>query len=291
MGADVVRAAEAGRQSTLTTVVEPSKTSIPLSPAFVTVGIDLSSQPRATAACVVEWQAGTASLQHLEADLANCQLLPLMRSAQRVGLDAPFGWPHDFREAVERWGADDEWPLPWDDRSGSPSLRLRATDEWVQQKCGKQPLSVSSDRIGVTAWRAAALLHEFHGSDGQPLDRVHGTVREVYPGAALVAWGLLRTREPISYKRDAGVRRRLLDEIAGLAPWLDLRGAQDALAASDHRFDAFVCALVARSTASPAWAHPPEMTSESRFAEEGWIWLPCSDSLPRLADPVEPAAA
>ena len=86
-----------------------------------------------------------------------------------VAIDAPFGWPVPFVEAVERHRAG----LPFGD-APSRSLRLRTTEQSIE---GRPPLSVSSDRIATVAFRAARLLDALGGvrRDGQ--DRVI----EVYP--------------------------------------------------------------------------------------------------------------
>ena len=217
----------------------------------------------------------------LRVGLSNDELLPLMRSATVVGLDAPFGWPDAFADAVRQWGESDHWPLDWDEKGGTEALRLRATDDWVWKTIQKQPLSVSSDRIGITAWRAAALLTAFCGTS---IDRVRGPVREVYPGAALIAWDLLDRRPPSSYKRDPTVRADLLNRMAAAGGWLDLDGYGDQLIASDHAFDALVSALVARAATDGelAWA-PPDHIPRQRLQREGWIWLPRPGSWPRLA--------
>jgi len=245
-----------------------------------TLGIDLASRARNTAACVVEWRQGTARVADLRAGLSNDELLPLMHSAAVVGLDAPFGWPDAFADAVRHWGGSGRWPLAWDEKAGSEALRLRATDQWVWKTIGKQPLSVSSDRIGITAWRAAALLTAFGGT---AVDRVHGRVREVYPGAALIAWDLLGPRPPSSYKRDPAVRESMLDKMAAKGGWLDLDRHRDQMVTSDHAFDALISALVARAAdGALAWA-PPDDIPRERLQREGWIWLPRPDSWPRLA--------
>jgi Protein of unknown function (DUF429) len=130
-----------------------------------------------------------------------------------VAIDAPFGWPVPFVEAVERHRAG----LPFGD-TPSRSLRLRTTDQSIE---GRPPLSVSSDRIAAVAFRAARLLDALGGvrRDGQ--DRVI----EVYPAAALRRWKL----ELPGYKRDAGLRARIVTALATALPVLKLAGAADTL--------------------------------------------------------------
>ncbi len=72
------------------------------------------------------------------------------------------------------------------------SLRLRETDRLVRRG-GQNPLSVSSDKIAVTAMRCAGLLFE-HSRRGksppQEVNRLDGLIVEAYPAAAFRAWGV-----------------------------------------------------------------------------------------------------
>ena len=74
----------------------------------------------------------------------------------KVGIDCPFGWPESFVDAVSAHRARDRW-------SGGAGagarrlMRFRLTDRHVAERF-KEPLSMSSTFIGVTAMRCAALL-------------------------------------------------------------------------------------------------------------------------------------
>ena len=72
------------------------------------------------------------------------------RSARRdwVGIDSPFGWPAGFVSAVAGYAEREPWP-----DLDADALRYRLTDRLVRDEVKLSPLSVSSDRIGVTAWR------------------------------------------------------------------------------------------------------------------------------------------
>jgi len=145
-----------------------------------------------------------------------------------VAIDAPFGWPVPFVEAVERHRAG----LPFGD-APSRSLRLRTTEQSIE---GRPPLSVSSDRIAAVAFRAARLLDALGGvrRDGQ--DRVI----EVYPAAALRRWKL----ELPGYKRDADLRARIVTALAAALPVLKLAGCADTVRRSADALDALVAELV-----------------------------------------------
>lgn len=106
----------------------------------VTLGIDLASQPTNTAACQVVWENGTARVDRVISRLDDAALLRLMRGADVVGLDAPFGWPEHFRKTIDTWAEDGRWDSTWSDEAQRRNLRLRATDLWLWERLGKQPL-------------------------------------------------------------------------------------------------------------------------------------------------------
>jgi len=250
----------------------------------LSVGIDLSSQDRDTALCALRWEGSGARVEHLEQDLDNQQLLSWMHDATVSGLDAPFGWPERLLASLQQWSEADQWPAPWPDAAAKAELRLRATDRWVQQHLGKQPLSVSSSGIAVTAFRAAALLTAFQTDDSGPFDRICGPVREVYPGAALLAWKLVEPRAAESYKTSAAARRELLKQMAPPAGWLRLEAQQrEACIEHDHQLDALVSALVARAAQLGLCHLPPAELDSDLVAREGWIALPLHDSWDALS--------
>ena len=118
---------------------------------MLTLGIDLAAQPKNTAACVIRWLNGSAQVEKIDSDLTD--LVELISTADKVGIDVPFGWPTDFADAV----ACHHRFLPW---PASPvrKLRYRETDLFVTEKTGLWPLSVSTDRIGVATMRVAGLF-------------------------------------------------------------------------------------------------------------------------------------
>jgi hypothetical protein len=63
-----------------------------MNPMTITLGIDLGSQPATTAACLMRWEPGTATVLDLGLGLDDKALLGLARDADKVGIDAPFGW-------------------------------------------------------------------------------------------------------------------------------------------------------------------------------------------------------
>ncbi len=172
-------------------------------------------------------------------------------SVTKVGIDAPFGWPNEFIEALNAnraaggWG---DWPTEF--------LRLRETDRAVRAATKLTPLSVSTDKIGVVALRCAKLLAHHWGASGEPPDRTgSGRIVEVYPAAALRQWGLSpkdAAEDPGSYKGAGPLprarRRRLMTQLAERsADWLELTEKTVAVCTeSDDCLDALMCALIAR---------------------------------------------
>lgn len=220
--------------------------------------------------------------------LQNEELVDLMLDSDWVGIDAPFGWPADFIEAVTTWSKSGAWPEVDRDK-----LRFRATDRAVRRKA-RLPLSVSSDRIAMTAMRCAALLTTYaerrFGAGAQVERSGDDHVVEVYPAAALVLWsdeaaGL--RLNPQGYKGtspEAGPRRRVLVEALELgAAWLDLAGdSRELCIGSDHAIDALLCSMVARAAEKGITARPGTKDETMLASVEGWIHLPTSPSLDSL---------
>jgi predicted nuclease with RNAse H fold len=168
-----------------------------------TVGVDLSAAPERTAAAAIEWSRDRATIAAPEVGLEDEGLLQRLAEAEWVGIDAPFGWPRAMVGAVHEYATEGTWPLLAKD-----DFRYRHTDRVVRETVLAEaerklsPLSVSSDRIALTAWRLAGLRESACERSGIRFDRSGADqVIEVYPAAALLLWGLSR----IGYK--GGTRR------------------------------------------------------------------------------------
>jgi predicted nuclease with RNAse H fold len=257
-----------------------------------TLGIDLSAADKKTAACVVTWSGGRAVADAPVLKLADDDLVVMIAAADWSGIDAPFGWPTPFVESVRAWAEDAQWPP-----GERVNLRYRQTDLFVKEMA-RLPLSVSSDRIAVTAMRCAAILarlaEEGLGSAGR-IDRAGGDqVVEVYPAAALEMWSdeaLDILLSPERYKgagpERTAARQKLAGALARAAPWLDLTAAHASVVANDDALDALVSALVARAAARGLTMGPQTMAQTGVAAEEGWIHIPELGSLDAL--PQDPA--
>lgn len=235
---------------------------------MLTLGIDLASDPKKTGVCLLDWRTARPVVRRTGGRGDDDELRGLIRRADKVGIDVPLGWPTDFVRAVSAWSRHRKWPV-----ATKASLRYRETDHGP----GRPPLSVSSDRLAVPAFRAAALLSslDLHTQrDGRE------KVVEVYPVASLRAW--LKV-EPADYKRpDAAgrrARRTLLTRLLrglGQEPGRFAEFRESCLEVHDT-FDAFVAALTARAAALGLTV-TPNQAQRKKARLEGWIHRPAEGS-------------
>lgn len=252
---------------------------------MVTLGVDLASQAKKTAACRIRWDGGSADVECLRIGLDDPALLDLFghpdTGPDKIGIDAPFGWPGDFVQAIQEHWNSMHWPSI--DRVDVSRLRLRRTDRAVKKKVRLTPLSVSADKIAMTAMRAARLLAKVH-DDGEDVDRSGETCRfvEVYPAAALKRWGLPFKSYKGKGPDKADKRDNLVCDLAKETGLNLTDKVRSGCRESDDKFDALVAALVTRAAAIRCCEPIPDEDRE-HAAKEGWIALPRSDSLARLA--------
>ncbi len=241
-----------------------------------TLGIDLASQAPTTAGCVIAWREGTAMVEDLRVGLDDVTLQAMADGCEKVGIDAPFGWPAPFTEFIADQVAGRPELIAWDP-SRRDALRFRRTDVVVRDVLGRWPLSVSSDLIAITAMRCAGLLAALEVSDRSGT----GRVVEVYPAVALRRWGQISS----GYKGRAGratVLPNLFRKLLVACPELHVpEPFARACAANDHAFDALICALVARAAAIGA-TDGPRAEDQGHARIEGWIAVPAADALGRL---------
>jgi predicted nuclease with RNAse H fold len=233
------------------------------------LGIDLASLPDKTAGCLLEWNTGSGALAELAKPLDDRRVTELARSADVVAIDAPLGWPIPFVGAVSSHARGDDWP-----NSTVRELSYRRTDMWVRSQVGRWPLSVSADRIGIVAFRAAR-LHQLLRPDTPRLNDGSDGVIEVYPAAALHRWGLPRR----GYKRPEGrsERVKIMEGLPRIAN-VDLGRHEADLIESDDCLDALVAALVGVAKYL-GHVDPPPTEYEEAARIEGWIWLPTAGPL------------
>jgi uncharacterized protein DUF429 len=142
-----------------------------------TVGVDLAVQPNHTAVAVLDWETGMARLVGIEIPADDDAVLRWSVGADKVGIDCPLGWSAPFVEFLQAHRvAAPAAALDW------RGLAYRRTDQYVRAVTALTPLSVSTDRIGLTAMRAARLESRL-AACGQDVRR---------DGAGLIVGGLSR---------------------------------------------------------------------------------------------------
>ena len=232
---------------------------------MLTFGVDLASQDRLTAGCLVRWDEAPIVVEVIH-PLADDDIVGWAHDPQVgvIAIDAPFGWPSAFSHAVGEYSLG----RPFPETDGG--LWLRVTDRVVKDAVHRRPLSVSSDRIAYAAVRAARLLSRLGPHGPARRDGSDGVI-EVYPAAALAVWEIDAGR----YKQPDGleVRRSLLSTLVEAVPGLDVGDHGPNLAATDHAIDALIAALVARAYIL-GQVRQPTATQARDAAVEGWIWLP-----------------
>jgi hypothetical protein len=202
----------------------------------------------------------------------------------KIAIDAPFGWPVAFVDALA--GAA-SWPGA--DVGVDPALTHRHTDRWIRSNTAKVPLSVSTDRIAYPAMRLAGLFGRYDTMRNNVVDRTGrtGPFCEAYPDPSIRALGLWPdgVKANATYKRTGGtqLRRAIMAQLQQRAPWLAVSEAQvEACVQSDDVLDALVCALVARAVERDGLVHPIPPEAEGDARREGWIHLPVDGALDRL---------
>lgn len=239
-----------------------------------TIGVDVSSQPRGTVSCEIDWGGASARIDSVERALDDARLETILSAGvDKIGVDVPLGWPESFVDAVVRHRDGKEFG-----EAPIAKLARRATDLWVWENTGQLPLSVSTDRISYPAMRIARMLGRLPslGCDRSGA----GKLVEVYPAAALRVWGLQHER----YKRDKGreALAAILQELRARCPWLSAhRDVWVQLESDDHCFDSLISSLVARAHAL-ARCQPIPQQFVCAAEHEGWIAVPKQGTLETL---------
>lgn len=247
----------------------------------ITAGVDLAAEPKGTALAVIEWMPGSAVLRALRLGVADEAIVLVAARCDKLGIDCALGWPDDFvafvagHAAHDVLAADADGAMAW-----RRTLAYRATDREVREVTGRWPLSVSTDRLGLTAMRCAGLLERLRAS-GIDVDRAGaGRIAEVYPAASLRLWGFTTA----GYRTEPARRAELVVAVQGEAPWLDLAEFEPLMRASTDAFDAVIAALATRAAAlGRSTVAPLRMLEQAH--REGWVALPTGS----LADLIDPA--
>ncbi|GAB3305066.1 DUF429 domain-containing protein [Pseudoclavibacter terrae] len=235
-----------------------------------TVGVDLAAEPTRTAMAVIEWGADGARLSHVQLGTSDTEIIELAADAASVGIDCAFGWPIEFVEFVSAHATRVSGTHARTGIDLRRRLAYRHTDRVVREQTGRWPLSVSTDRLGMTAIHCAELLDGFAAA-GEQVDRSGGgRLAEVYPAAALRAWGLLTP----GYKTKPEARILAAQAVLAALPRLETTAEQRSLLGrSDDALDALVASLIARAHAlGKTLPVPPELLDAAKI--EGWVALP-----------------
>jgi predicted nuclease with RNAse H fold len=234
-----------------------------------TLGVDLSTNPRLTALCLIDWSdIRPATVRALQVGATDEEIHRFAASAAQIGIDAPFGWPRPWAAAVavHRPGS------AFSAEGSSAELTLRYTDKWIAANVGIRPLSVAANLIGATAIRCARIVAALGRSVDTGEPGRSGSVSEVYPAAALKRWGQSWSLYKGKRYREARVALIAALEEAGLPVQLKVSDREQ-LAASDDALDALLASLIARATATGLTDDcPPDAVEVAR--EEGWIRVP-----------------
>jgi predicted nuclease with RNAse H fold len=235
-----------------------------------TAGVDLAADTKKTAVATIRWAPGHARVERLVLGASDDLIVDIAADVDAMGIDCAFGWPDDFVDFVGRHARGERVDLSRD--SGTDwrrRLAYRETDREVLRRTGRSPLSVATDRLGLTAMHCAALLDAISERIGPVRRSGSGPIVEVYPGAALRLWGLSRA----NYKIDSAVREASIADLRRMAPWLDLEAVESDMMRSDDAFDAVIAALIARARAIGG-THEVPPTLREQADREGWIALP-----------------
>ena len=258
-------------------------------------GVDLAAEAAGTALAVLRVEPGNVTLESLQLGVDDETIVRATRDVSLIGIDCAFGWPVDFVDFVARHASavepesagggvqraapaaafaqsNDSPALPaTGDLAWRRRLAYRETDRVVTERTGARPLSVATDRLGMTALRCAVLLDRLAG-DGRVVDRSGehpSAVVEVYPAMALRVWGLRRP----GYKQATDARAALIADLRRAAPWLELGDHEPLMLASADALDAVLAALVALAHARGASIRPTaDQMQKARV--EGWISIP-----------------
>jgi predicted nuclease with RNAse H fold len=258
-------------------------------------GVDLAAEAAGTALAVLNAGGGAVALESLTLGCDDQTIVRATRDVELIGIDCAFGWPRDFVDFVARHsgavegsaavgGVQPAHPTaalaPTGDPAALPAtgdlawrrrLAYRETDRFVTERTGARPLSVATDRLGMTALRCAVLLQRL-ATDGRVVDRSGqngSAVVEVYPAMALRVWGLARP----GYKTTPDARRALIATLEQAAPWLQLGEHRALMATSADALDAVLAALVALAHRHGA-SIPPAPHQQALASSEGWIAIP-----------------
>lgn len=230
----------------------------------------MAAEPKGTALATIDWAESTATLVGLKTNINDADIVAAALKVEKLGIDCALGWPAEFVDFLVSHNRTDAGQAAFTgDLALRRELAYRETDREVRKLTGRWPLSVSTDRLGMTAIRCAGILSQL-AEAGVNVDRSGvGRVVEVYPGATLRGWGL----DTAGYRTSAQVREKLLANLCAEAPWLSIGVHGALMVSSGDAFDAVVAALAARAAYLGGY-HKPANHQLDAAKVEGWLALP-----------------
>ena len=229
----------------------------------------MAAEPKGTALALVEFSEQRAKLILIELGLDDQALLEKTQNADKIGIDCAFGWPIKFSQFITNHQDLTNQALIDGGMEYRRELSFRETDREIKKLTGRWPLSVSTDRLGLTAIRCAGLLSKYQAR-GIEIDRSGAKLLvEVYPGATLRNWNFDTT----GYRINPEARALLLEKLELQAPWLDLSSFRAQMIESADCFDAVIAALAARAVYLGKY-NKPKVAQLEMAKVEGWIGLP-----------------
>ncbi len=236
---------------------------------MLTAGVDLAAEPKGTALAIIEWKKTQATLVDLQLGVKDETIVEAAGVVDKLGIDCALGWPIEFVEFLTNHANLKSTSIPDGGMDWRRRTSFRESDRNVKEVTGKWPLSVSTDRLGLTAMRCAGLQGRLQQS-GIEIDRSgSGKVVEIYPGASLRLWGF----DTAGYRANEDARAELLTSLERAVPWLNLDSYRDLMISSTDAFDAVIASLATRAAAIGLYSKPPEEHLDIAKIE-GWIALP-----------------
>jgi hypothetical protein len=235
----------------------------------LTAGVDLAAEPKGTALAIIEWKETAATLVDLQLGVTDETIVEAAGIVDKLGIDCALGWPIEFVEFLNNHANLGSTSFPDGGMDWRRRASFRESDRHVREVTGKWPLSVSTDRLGLTAMRCAGLQGKLQQS-GIEIDRSgSGKIVEIYPGASLRLWGF----DTSGYRANEDARAELLTAIEHSVPWLNLGSNRKLMIRSTDAFDAVIASLATRAAAINRYLPAPRDIRDIAKVE-GWIALP-----------------
>lgn len=239
---------------------------------MLTAGVDLAAEPKGTALAIIQWKDRIATLVDLQLGVKDESIVEASKLVEKLGIDCALGWPIEFLEFLNNHADLSSEVIPDGGMDWRRKVSFRESDRNVRAITGRWPLSVSTDRLGLTAMRCAGLQARIKQS-GTKVDRAgYGKIVEIYPGATLRLWGF----DTAGYRTSREAREELLVSIEYKAPWLNLETYRELMLDSTDAFDAVIASLATRAAALGLYTKPSHQQLEIAQVE-GWIALPIGE--------------